>query len=418
MPANDRPAKYGASEVKPNTKSGLILQVLSDAGQMMRGCDAVLAQRGAVADAGKHQELRALKRAGGKDHFAAGANLFCLLALAVFDADRALALEQDAGGLRLGLDPQIRAGCHEGMDVAACRAPALAVVLRDLVGAEAFLLLGVEILADAELRLARGLQVNVTHRIIGAQPGDMERAALAVILAVEFGIILRTLEIGQHVGIGPAGVAERRPLIVIAAVAADIDHRIDRGGAAEPLAARLIADPAVEAGLRHRIERPVVDLARDHQDHRARRGYHPVVALAAGFQQRHRRVRVLGKAARDRAAPGATAHHHKIECIRHACPPHVPWPQGWALTELLARVPGRADLAEIAPFEPHNTKKRSPAALSKAHRRWYIPLAPRGFGPGCLLRKPPDGIGASALAKSVSVFGEARNGLSRGGAAR
>src|SRR5439155_3556051 len=89
--------------------------------------------------------------------------------------------------------------------------------------------------------------------------------------------------------------------------------------------------------------------------------------------------------------------HHKIECIRHACPPHVPWPQGWALTELLARVPGRADLAEIAPFEPHNTKKRSPAALSKAHRRWYIPLAPRGFGPGCLLRKPPDGIGASGV---------------------
>jgi len=57
---------------------------------MMRGCDAVLAQRVAVADAGKHQQVRALKRRGGKDHFAAGANLFCLLALAVVDADRAL----------------------------------------------------------------------------------------------------------------------------------------------------------------------------------------------------------------------------------------------------------------------------------------------------------------------------------------
>ena len=193
-----------------------------------------------------------------------------ILALAVFDADRTLALDQDAGGVRLRLDAQIGARCHEWMDVAACRAPALAIVLGNLVGAEAFLLLGVEVLADAELSLARGLQIDVSHRIVGAQPGDMERTALAVILAVEFGIVLRALEVGQHVGVGPAGVAERRPLIVIAAVAADIDHRIDRGGAAEPLAARLIADPAIEARLRHGIERPVVDLARDHQDHRAR----------------------------------------------------------------------------------------------------------------------------------------------------
>ena len=149
----------------------------------------------------------------------------------------------------------------------------------------------------------------------------MERAALAVILAVEFGIVLRALEIGQHVGIGPAGVAERGPLVVIAAVAADIDHRIDRGRAAEALAARLIADPAVEAGLRHGIERPVVDLAGDHQDHRARRRHHPIVVLAAGLEQRHRRCRILRQPARHRAAAGAAAHHHEIECIRHAHPP-------------------------------------------------------------------------------------------------
>ena len=141
---------------KGENKVRMILQVLSDTGQMVRGCDAVLRQRGAVADAGKHQELRALKRAGGKDHFAADANLPDILALAVLDTDRSLALEQDAGGLRLGLDAQIRARCHEWVDVAACRAPAFAVLLGDLVGAEAFLLLGVEVLADAELRLARG----------------------------------------------------------------------------------------------------------------------------------------------------------------------------------------------------------------------------------------------------------------------
>ena len=78
------------------------------------------------------------------------------------------------------------------------------------------------------------------------------------------------------------------------------------------------------------------------------------------------------------------------------------------------------DLArEIARFGRHKFPKRSLAALSKAHRRWYIPLAPKGFGPGCLLRKPPDGIGASGVGQIRFGFSvEARNGLSRGGAAR
>ena len=68
---------------------------------------------------------------------------------------------------------------------------------------------------------------------------------------------------------------------------------------------------------------------------------------------------------------------------------------------------------------PSQNPKRSLAGLSKAHRRWYIPLAPRGLGPGCLLRKPPDGIGASGVGQIRFGFSEkARNGLSRGGAAR
>ena len=71
---------------------------------MMHGGDAVLAKRCAVADAGEHQQLRGLECAGGNDHFAPGANLFELLALPVFDADRAPALEQDAGGMAMGLD--------------------------------------------------------------------------------------------------------------------------------------------------------------------------------------------------------------------------------------------------------------------------------------------------------------------------
>jgi hypothetical protein len=170
------------------------------------------------------------------------------------------------------------------MDISPRRAPAFAVSLRHLIDAETLVILGIEILADAKLRLARSLQKGLLHRVVGAQFIDGERPAFAMVFAIEIGIVFRTLEIGQHVGVGPAGIAQRRPLVVVAAVAADIDHRVDRGRTAEPLAARLIADPPLKARLRHRIEGPVVEPARDRQRQRARRRDHPVVAPAAGFQ--------------------------------------------------------------------------------------------------------------------------------------
>ena len=61
------------------------------------------------------------------------------------------------------------------------------------------MLIGVEILAHAKLPLPRALQEYLLHRIVGAQFIDRKRAALAVILAVEIGIVLGALEIGQHI---------------------------------------------------------------------------------------------------------------------------------------------------------------------------------------------------------------------------
>ena len=164
------------------------------------------------------------------------------------------------------------------------------------------MLVGVEILAQAELRFLRGLQEDLLHRIAAARLVDGERPTLAVIFAVEIGVVFRALEVGQHVGKRPAGIAERGPLIVVGAVAADIDHRVDRGRAAEPLAARLIADAAVEALLRHGVEGPVVDVAGDHQHECERCRDHPIVVPAAGVQHRHRNGRIFRQPSRHRAA--------------------------------------------------------------------------------------------------------------------
>ena len=165
----------------------VILQVLADALQVMHGRDAEFRERAGIADAGQHQQLGRLERAGGKDHFA-GADLPRLIALTVFDPTARLSSNR------------IRVACawistrRLARGYGARGAPALAVLLYDLIAAEAFLLFGIEVVADAELRRARCLQIDLAHRVVGAQSRDMEGAALAVIGAIELGIIFRTLE--------------------------------------------------------------------------------------------------------------------------------------------------------------------------------------------------------------------------------
>src|SRR5215472_6882246 len=221
---------------------------------MMRRGDPMLLQRFAVADTRQHQQLRRLERARRQDHLAPRTDRFRFLALDILDANGALAVEDDARCLRAGLDAQVRPRPHMRVDVAARGAPAFAVLLRHLIDAEPLLLGAVEIVANAELPLARALQEHLAHRIVRLRTLDMQWAALAVIFAVKLGIVLRTLEVGQHVGVGPAGIAERGPLIVVGTVAAAVDHGVDRRGASEALAARLVADAAVQSLLRYGVE--------------------------------------------------------------------------------------------------------------------------------------------------------------------
>ncbi len=70
------------------------------------------------------------------------------------------------------------------------------------------MLVGVEILAQAELRFLCGLQEDLLHRIAAARLLDGQRAILAVIFVVEIRVVFRALEVGQHVGERPAGIAE------------------------------------------------------------------------------------------------------------------------------------------------------------------------------------------------------------------
>src|SRR5438874_72153 len=79
---------------------------------------------------------------------------------------------------------------------------------------------------------------GVVKFVPGAQIGDVERAALAVIIVGAALLVLGAAEIRQHVVIAPAEAAELAPIVEILFLAADVDQAVDRGGAAEHLAAR------------------------------------------------------------------------------------------------------------------------------------------------------------------------------------
>ncbi len=207
------------------------------------------------------------------------------------------------------------------LHVGARGAPAFAVFLRHLVGAHALLLGAVEIRVVREPRLARRLDEYSLERVVRAQRRDMERPAAAVVFAAQGLVVLGALEVRQHVGVGPAGVAERGPAVVVAAVAADVDHGVDGARAAERAPARLVAAPPAQSGLRHGLEGPVVDRRRHHEHHRRGRIHHPGIAAAARLQQADAHRGILRQPAGEHAAGGAAARDHIVEVIQASSRP-------------------------------------------------------------------------------------------------
>ena len=100
-------------------------------------------------------------------------------------------------------------------------------------------------------------------------------------------VVLGLAEIRQHRFPVPALAATLTPLIVVGVIAAHVDHAVDRTGAAENLAARLIHDAVVEVRLRLGIEHPVHPRI-DEGLGVAKRNVDPRVGvLAAGLQQQN-----------------------------------------------------------------------------------------------------------------------------------
>ncbi len=258
------------------------------------------AEFGAIADAGQHQELRGVDRAGRQDEFAPRTDRKKPAILFDLDADRAALIEQDATDMRPRHDREIgpvRKGMHIGAvqrlapaapdehvgDGGAAR-PFHHRAIRARECRDALLARGAEKGVRQRARIVRGLHphgaVGTAERRIG-RPLPVFDAAIDV----------------EHRFIGPAGIARLSgKMIPIAFVAPRPDHDIDARTAAETLAHRHRQFAAIEVRIGLGLKAPVAFAPKVCWPER---GVHDRLGFVAAtrLDQQNLCAAVLGKAA-------------------------------------------------------------------------------------------------------------------------
>jgi hypothetical protein len=129
----------------------------------------------------------------------------------------------------------------------------------EVVAAEAVLLGAVEIVVEAVTGGKTCLDEGVEERVLAARPAHRQLAGLPMELVAPLDMTLGPAEERQDVGIGPAGRSHLRPAVIVMAIAAHIDHAVDRRGAAERFATRPIDAPVIELRLGLGVVMPIVD---------------------------------------------------------------------------------------------------------------------------------------------------------------
>ena len=189
---------------------------------------------------------------------------------------------------------QVRAIAN-GIDEGFLGAAAAAVAHGRLEIAAALLDCAVEVgIARNAERLGRFKEVFAQRMAVGRRD-DAHRAVRPVVGVVEDGVGLGAAEIGQHVVVAPADVAERPPPVVVAAVTAHVHHHVEHAGAADCATARIGDAPAEKVRLRHGGERPV-ELRPPHPDRGARDAGKDRVRLPAGLDEQNPAVGIRAQA--------------------------------------------------------------------------------------------------------------------------
>jgi hypothetical protein len=306
--------------------------VAPHAGQLDALRDPVARELVGRSDAREHEQLRRLQRAGAQDDLAAGLDR----AAGNVDARAARAREAQPQHPRAGVDREV-AMIGDGLDERGRPRLAHAVADRELRIADAVERGAVVVVVERDAGLLRGRHHRGEHRVRLVARRDPQWPAGAVQLVGAAIEVLDRLEHGQHVVPAPAGTAAVGPTVVVQAMAADVDHPVERARAAHHLAARPVQAPPGAPLLGLGVVRPV-DLGEPELrpaprvvDRRVGRG-------PAGLDERHRRAAVEQRT-RGRAAGRAPADHDVVvrrhvarresESIATAVRMIAPWMIDW-----------------------------------------------------------------------------------------
>jgi hypothetical protein len=165
--------------------------------------------------------------AGADDHFALSAHRLQDVVAQHLDADRPPALQDDPGGQGIGVHLDVSA-FGRWVKVRDRCAAAPSVSLCELKPARALLRRPVVIIGGCDPRLHRRLDARPDHRLHRSAIAHAQRPTDAVPIALPALVVLRAAEVGQHILIAPAGKAHRHPPVVVGAVAANVDHAVQR----------------------------------------------------------------------------------------------------------------------------------------------------------------------------------------------
>ena len=262
-------------------------------------------------DPRKHQKLGRVDDTPGQDHLPVRERRGLMASLNIMHPNSPLSLKHDLPGQRAGFDRQIRARKSRSK-IRGRRAPAPRIADRKLVAPETFLFGSVEIRVGRIAGLDTGSHKRIEQIVVMACIADNQRSIAPMERISPAGIAFGAFEIGQHIRKGPARHTLLTPEVVIARMAADINHAVQRGRAPQRLAPGPEDSTIIQIGLGFGLVFPVVFRFRD--DFRvADRNMDQGMGVArAGFQQQDSDGGISAQTVRQNTARTSRANDDKI----------------------------------------------------------------------------------------------------------
>ena len=266
----------------------MVLEALPDSGKVACHLDAECRQLGRRSDARQHQKLRRRDGAHRQDHRPCSSDGPRRAAAPADDgAGRPAVLDDEAERRAVGHEAEIApTRCRPEKGIGRIDAPPIMDI--DVVNAEPGLPRAIEIIVAAEAALAGRREECIVERPVIPRPARLERSLGGMERTIAAPAAFRLLEIGQHLAERPAGETRRGPAVIVAGIAANVDHAVDRRRPAEAAAARPVDAPPAEPRLRLGAVHPVMPRPAEHIAIGTGHRHQQAVAAAARFDQHDR----------------------------------------------------------------------------------------------------------------------------------